>query len=75
MRKQKVKCPNCNGTGKVTCNKCAGTGCRMYYKNPLPHVFAFVTYSFPEAMGCYSCNATGKIVCKTCKGSGEINKK
>lgn len=64
-------CRDCGGSGTQTCGICKGEGHKMIYKNPLPNVFPFVTYSFPEVTSCYKCHSTGQVPCKHCKGTGK----
>ncbi len=67
------KCRYCKGSGEQTCHICGGSGYRMIYKNPLPNVFAFVTYDFSEISSCYKCHTVGTVICRHCKGTGKSN--
>ena len=53
----RVKCSECNGTGKETCYYCDGTGQAL---------------SLGGRSDCYKCNQTGKLTCEKCNGTGYV---
>lgn len=57
MVDQAGACPTCQGTGKVKCTSCNGTGRFTYGRSRI---------------NCVGCNGTGNANCDDCGGTGEL---
>jgi len=64
--KEPEKCKNCNGTGKVVCDLCSGTGFWRAIANKDPNL----RY---KGVVCPTCNGKGELTCLVCLGTGESN--
>lgn len=64
-----MRCPDCDGRGRVTCRKCAGVGTIFFW-----NVKRTTGYGHPTADNhtCYNCDGSGEEKCIRCKGTGSI---
>ena len=53
-----MRCPVCQGCGKISCNNCDGTG-KVFWPGVIGR-------NYP----CSDCGGSGKAECFLCKGSG-----
>jgi hypothetical protein len=68
------QCSMCDGTGKVMCPNCGGTG-RVEETREIKTTdeYGYEKYrTIVERVRCYQCNGKKKITCENCKGSGYI---
>ena len=78
-----VVCVNCNGSGRVLCPLCRGTG-----RKPIQRIHSLDEEIRPLSMtrsgsaphgsnfpgGCEQCGGTGYLTCPVCGGSGKVSK-
>jgi len=60
-----LPCPNCGGTGVITCYGCDGTG----YEYVEPGVICD-SCGGDGVLGCHTCDSIGYFVCPDCGGTG-----
>jgi hypothetical protein len=58
-----VKCPNCEGSGKIECSDCEGSGAQECNRCSGSGHF--------EDKDCDKCGGSGELKCDTCQGSGK----
>lgn len=67
-----LDCPICNGSGKVVCDSCHGTG---YFTSigyaPDYGLGGGATYE--KKQRCPRCNGSGQAMCTKCAGTGKVN--
>lgn len=64
-----MKCPNCKGTGQMTCRSCGGRRSTTELNAAYISIFGFPMF---ENRTCYACSGSGKEKCSLCGGRGEL---
>lgn len=67
-----LDCPVCNGSGKVVCNSCHGTG--YFTSTEYAPDYGFgggATYE--KKQRCPRCSGSGQAMCTKCAGTGKVN--
>ena len=64
-----MKCPDCNGTGRMTCRYCEGVGSTIELNAAYIPIFRF---AMPQAKICDYCSGSGEKICSCCGGTGKI---
>ncbi len=77
-----MKCPDCNGSGQMTCRICRGGGftdelnaayiASSNFPMLMPMHMPIPVALMPIRRICYTCKGSGKQSCICCGGTGEI---
>jgi DnaJ-class molecular chaperone len=63
----RIRCPECHGSGRVSCKRCNGTGIHKYLN----------TFNYPNGRVCEDecpdCAGSGEVVCPICNGDGRMD--
>lgn len=69
IREIREKCTKCNGTGRMVCPSCGGTGTHAVQVEDR-NAYGMVVGTHYENRPCLECNGAGKVTCDACNGRG-----